>query len=139
MCQVACENIYKSEIFQWIDFGIHKNIVNEDMGDKIFDNVEYQHDKIRLVGFLPISTAITHRASFYNQEQLTVSAGLIAGGADAIYKLADECEKEFNIIMGLGLMNQEQYILYYTLCRTPDLFDYYIINNWNDLGKTYTQ
>jgi hypothetical protein len=137
MSRVASENIYKSNVFQWIDFGIHKNIVNDDMGDKIFDNIQNQPEKIRLVGFLPTSDVITDRVSFYNIHRNTVSAGFISGGADVIYKLANECEKEFNTIIQAGLMNQEQYILYYVSCQMPDLFDYSIINQWDDLGRAY--
>lgn len=139
MSRVASENIYKSDVFQWIDFGIHQNIVNNDTGDKLFGNIQYQPNKIRLVGFLPISDVITDRVSFYNIHKSTVAAGFIAGGADAIYKLADECEKEFTIIMQMGLMNQEQYMLYYILCKTPEIFDYSIINHWDDLCRMYTR
>jgi hypothetical protein len=137
MSRVASENIYKSEIFQWIDFGIHQNIVNSDMCDKIFCNIHYQPRKIRLVGFLPISGVITNRIEFYNIHKSTVAAGLIAGDKDVIYKLADECEKEFTTIMQSGLMNQEQYMLYYILCNRPELFDYSRINNWDELGHAY--
>ncbi len=136
MKQVATDNLYGSQIFQWIDFGIHANIISETCNDRIFDTIMYKSGKIRIVGFV-VPTTISDRMSYYNSHNSTLAAGLFGGDVKTICTLSDLYDEEFNTMIQSGLMNQEQYILYYILCKQTEFFDYFICGGWNELGTSF--
>jgi hypothetical protein len=139
MKHVANKNSFNSNIFQWIDFGLHPNVynTNRNMFDQnYFNKIFYKPNKIRLTGFKNHSV-INDRNNFYNSHTETVSCGLFSGDYNSITKLEELFEYEFNNILNEGLINQEQYILYYILCKNKELFDYSITDNWDNLCSTY--
>lgn len=136
LLKASNENLYYSQYFQWVDFGIHNNILKPDCSEKLFNNVFYKQNKIRMVGFIPNSNSL-ERNEYYPTHMHTVSGGLFGGDASSLYILNDLFDKEVNTIINLRYINQEQYIFYWLLCKNPDLFDYYLMNNWDELGVVY--
>lgn len=137
--KVVDQNFYNSQIFQWVDFGFHENLYhfnNDFFNETYFSNIFYKKDKIKISSFLN-PTKIHDKKLFYNSHYETVAAGLIGGDKNAIYTLYSLCKDEFEYLLNNQLMNQEQYIYYYLLCENTDLFDYSIINRWDDLCKYY--
>lgn len=137
--KVANENIFNSIIFQWVDFGLHKNIYNNNsFNDKYFSNIFYKKDKIKIISFIHPKN-INDKIYFSNSNLSTTAGGLIAGDCNTINKFYDLCKNEFEYMLNNNIMNQEQYIYYYVLCQYPNLFDYSIINNWNNLCQEYSK
>jgi hypothetical protein len=134
--RVSTENPYQSIHFQWIDFGIHDNIVPVNCSSHLFESVLYMPGRLRLSGFLPITT-LTDRAEYYSKKRETVAAGFVGGDRDAIDTISRLFEQEVDTLFTLGFINQEQYIYYWLLCQQPALFDYYRMDHWNDMGPTY--
>jgi len=134
--QVSIENPYGSTYFQWIDFGIHDNIVNPDCNQSVLETIVYKPNRLRLRGFLDINRA-NDRVEFYRKKRETVSAGLVGGDATAIQRVYELFEQEVATLFTVGLINQEQYVYYCLLCQHPELFDYIRIARWDDLGGSY--
>jgi hypothetical protein len=137
--RVSDENIFNSQIFQWIDFGLHPNMFNfnkEIFSQKYFSQIFYKKDKIRIVSF-ELPKKIYNKIDFYNTHLPTTAASLIGGDANAISQLYKLFQDEFEYMLDNNVMNQEQYILYYLMCENTNFFDYSIINNWNDLCESY--
>lgn len=139
--QVATENAYNSTIFQWVDFGLHPNVFDNNANvfdEHYFSNIFYKKDKIRLVSFLEATEGTKiNRVTLYNSHYSTTSAGLIGGNLRAINELHELSKQEFELMMSNNCMNQEQYIFYYLMCANKNLFDCSIIRNWNDLCNSY--
>jgi len=137
--EVADKNPYNSQIFQWVDFGLHPNLyVKEQFNDFFFSKIFYKKDKIRLVSFKNTVNFInTDLIKYYNSHCSTLSAGLIAGDKNTINMLYELYIEQFNVMIKNNVINQEQYILYYIMCKKPELFDYSLINNWDNLCKSY--
>lgn len=137
--EVADRNPYNSQIFQWVDFGLHSNLyIKEQFNENFFSKIFYKKDKIRLVSFKnPVKFINNDIRSYYNIHSSTLSAGLIAGDKNTINIMYNLCNEQFNEMIQNNVVNQEQYILYYIMCQKPDLFDYSLINNWNNLCKSY--
>lgn len=139
--KTALQNLYNSQIFQWVDFGIHSNIYDfkKALFDKnYFNTIFYRKNKIRLAGFLKPKN-ILNKIEYYNTNASTTAGGLIGGNRESIIKLYDLCEKEFSFLIENNIMNQEQYIYYILLSTNPDLFDYSILDGWNQLCETYSK
>ena len=133
---VALENPFCSKIFQWVDFGIHSNLLAENCSDNIFSSIFYKSDKIRIVGFNS-NVNIEDRETYYNSHNKTLASTLMAGDKNSVCRLCDLFHDEFSTMLDLGLVNQEQYILYYLYCKNPEYFDYYVCSEWNSVGPTY--
>jgi hypothetical protein len=136
MNQVSIENPYGSTYFQWIDFGIHDNILNPSCSQSVLETIIYKPNKLRLRGFLDINLS-NNRAEFYSKKRETVSAGLVGGDAPTIQRIHSLFEQEVTTLFRIGLINQEQYVYYCLLCQYPELFDYVRIGCWNDLEASY--
>jgi len=135
--KVANINYFNSKIFQWIDFGLHKNLYDDDIfNEKYFSNIFFKKNKIRIVSFNKPKN-IYDKISYYNEHNDTVASGMIGGDLNAINKLYNLCINEFDYLLNNNVMNQEQYIYYYLMCTNNDLFDYLLINNWDDLCSIY--
>jgi hypothetical protein len=137
---VTENNIFESTIFQWIDFGIHQHLLGNNFNENYFNNIFYKSNKIKIVGFKPIDIDITknNRKSFYNTHQSTLACSLFGGDHNSINTLCNLHEKEFEFMFNEGLMNQEQYILYYIACKNKNLFDYILHNKWSELLTKYS-
>lgn len=137
--EVADKNLYNSQIFQWVDFGLHPNTyIKEQFNEYFFSNIFYKKDKIRLVSFKnPVKFTNTDMRNYYNSHCSTLSAGLIAGDKNSINVLHKLYNEQFSLMIQNNVINQEQYILYYIMCTNPELFDYSLINNWDNLCKSY--
>ena len=86
LLKASNENLYNSQYFQWVDFGIHNNILKIDCSENIFNNVFYKQNKIRMVGFNPKSDSL-ERNEYYPTHMNTVSGGLFGGDASSLYTL----------------------------------------------------
>ena len=138
---VSKNNYYNSDIFQWVDFGLHPNMYmfkKEYFDDHYFSNILYKK-KIKLTGFKTIKTIETIETNFYNTHSNTVCATLFGGDLYSINKFNDLCDKEFMNMINNQMCNQEQYIYYNVMCQEPSFFDYNIIKNWDSLCKTYSE
>ena len=138
MTIVSSENKYNSTIFQWIDFGIHDNIIKKDVNDHIFKHIIFKPGKIRITGFISESTNLS-RKSYYNTHNSTIAAGLFGGDSNSIKILSKLVEEEINTILDERYINQEQYVLYWVLCHNKELFDYYIIDSWDSMHEYFTR
>jgi hypothetical protein len=138
MTLALSENKYNSTIFQWIDFGIHDNMLKPDVGEHIFKDIIFKPGKIRIAGFIPDSPNLS-RKSYYNTHKPTLAASLFGGDSNSILMLNKLVEEEINTIFDERYINQEQYVLYWILCNNKELFDYYIIDGWNSLHEYFTR
>ena len=129
-------NIYKSNIFQWVDFGIHANIISPSCSNRLFDEIIYKKNKVRIAGF-NLQREIHDKLVYYNSHDMTLNAGLISADVNSINILTKLFDEEFNNCLNMGVINQEQYILYYLLCKNPELFDYYVATCWDTVGCTF--
>jgi hypothetical protein len=139
--QVAEKNIFNSKIFQWVDFGLHKNMYENNnliFNTDYFSNIFYKKNNIKLVGFLP-KLKINNLKQFYNSHIQTTCATLFGGDYESIIKLEKLCNEKFKYLIENRLMNQEQYIIYNLLTDYPEMFDYTIMSDWNELCKKYSQ
>ena len=134
--RASTENPYRSHYFQWIDFGIHDNLLRVNCDQQIFDKTLYKPGKLRLRGFLPVTT-LTSRETFYSMKRETVAATLMGGDATTIKHITRLFEEEVERLFSMGLVNQEQYVYYWLMCQTPELFDYSMIGHWNSLEESY--
>jgi hypothetical protein len=138
--QVANENFFNSQIFQWVDFGTHKNLYYFDekyFDENYFTKIFYKKDKLRIVGFNN-PKPIYDKIQYYNTHFDTTCCTLFGGDKNIINTFFNLCKTEFEYLLNNNIINQEQYIYYYLLSEYPNLFDYSIINNWNDLCKSYS-
>ena len=134
--RVSTENPYSSQYFQWVDFGIHDNLLQVGCNQQIFHKTLYKPGRLRMRGFLPITT-LTDRADFYSIKRETVAATLMGGDATTIKRITRLFEEEVERLFSMGFVNQEQYVYYWLMCQTPDLFDYSMIGHWNSLEESY--
>ena len=137
--EVTDKNPYNSQIFQWVDFGLHPNMYNNNINtfnESYFTNIFYKKNKIKLVSFCKPSSIVNIK-EYYNSHNSTTCATLIAGDKSSIDILYELYNEHFNVVIQNNLVNQEQYILYYIMCKHPELFDYSLINNWDNLCKSY--
>jgi hypothetical protein len=136
MNQVSIENPYGSTHFQWIDFGIHDNLLSPSCTQSVLETIMYKPNRLRLRGFLDINPS-NDRVEFYSKKRETVAATLLGGDAVAIQRVHQLFEQEVATLFLVGLINQEQYVYYCLLCQHPELFDYVRIGCWNDLEPSY--
>ena len=140
--KVAKLNPFNSKIFQWVDFGIHKNSYNHNpdyFSDMYFNNIFYKKDKIKLVGFLNRLNIFDIIKYYNNSCANVVCSGLFGGDYNSIIKLEKLFDDEFINMLNNKLVNNDKFILYYLLCKHFDFFDYNILNNWNELCQTYSK
>jgi protein YibB len=137
--QATEKNYFNSYIFQWIDFGLHPSMYNNNpnfFNEQYFNNINYKKNKIKIAGFMN-NNPIGNKKSFYNTHKSTIAGTLIGGDYDSINQLYNLWITEFTNMINLKCCNQEQYILHIIMSEYIDLFDYSIINNWDDLCKIY--
>jgi hypothetical protein len=137
--QTAEINPFNSQIFQWIDFGLHDNMFMNDsefFSKKYFSNIYYKKNKIRIVSFHK-PELILNKITYYNSHTSTVAATLIGGDKYAVNQLYRMCKQEFNFLLSNRIMNQEQYIYFFLMCEYPELFDFSIAPDWDHLCYTY--
>ena len=138
MKQVSDMNPYNSQFFQWIDFGIHPNMLRNDCDFDIFGKIIYKPGKYRIAGFYPVKN-FDNRSEHYNIHKPTLSAALMGGDKKSIEHISTLFDREFNTMLTEGFINQEQYILYYLISKQPEAFDYHCAHsfNWDFTGDTY--
>ena len=138
---VSEDNYFISNIFQWIDFGLHNSCYANNskiFPNNYFSNIFYKNNKIRLVGFNNINDInINDRKKYYNSHNDSVCGGLIGGNKYSINKIYELFNNELLNILNMNLINQEQYIIQYILKTNPDLFDFIKIDSWDNLVYNY--
>ena len=78
--EVTDKNPYNSQIFQWVDFGLHPNMYNNNINtfnESYFTNIFYKKNKIKLVSFCKPSSIVNIK-EYYNSHNSTTCATLIA-------------------------------------------------------------
>jgi hypothetical protein len=137
--KVSETNTFDSLIFQWVDFGLHSTMYNNDVQlfhAHYFSNIYYKPNKIRVAGFIQ-GQSIHDKISYYNSHLSTLAATLVGGDKQSLGWFHEVCNTEFTYLLSNGVMNQEQYIYYHVICNYPHLFDYTIMSTWDNLCKTY--
>jgi protein YibB len=139
--EISQTNPFASQIFQWIDFGIHSNLHKTiQYTSTYFNSIFYKKDKIKIVTFHPPQISkIQNLFQYYNTHTSTCSAVFIGGDYNAINHLYTRWTNEFDEMLNQNFVNQEQYIIYKILCQTPEMFDYSVCLSWDSLCEKYKQ
>jgi len=131
LSKVAKNNPFNSKIFQWIDFGIHKNMCTQ--FDKFyFSNIFYKPKKIRILTFQNPD----HQLS-YNTHQPTTAAPLFGGDRGTSILFDKLCSAEFIKTIENKFVNQEQFIFFNVIANNKKLFDDIHLPHWDYLSQCY--
>jgi hypothetical protein len=138
MKQVTDIDPYNSQFFQWIDFGLHSNVITNECTCDIFSRIVFKPGKFRIAGFYPVEH-INERNKHYTLHRSTLACGLMGGDKKSIQQIYTLFNIEFNMVLTEYIINQEQYIFYYLIGLQPDLFDYHCTYRltYDLIGQTY--
>ena len=135
--RVCCENYFNSTIFQWVDFGLHGNVMKHKEFDKhYFSNIFYKPGRLRICSF---KNPENLNDDYYNTHEGTTAATMFAGDKSIITKFYELTDNEFMRMINNRYINQEQYTYYFIMCKHPELFDTIIFPNWDHLTLDYSK
>lgn len=130
--RVAKENYFDSKYFQWIDFGIHPNMLTQNLLHKhIFDPRLYKHGKLRCVTFK--QTQPNDIKEFYASHQPTCAGTVFGGDKDAIMSMSDKFMHHVIQMLDMNEVNSDQHILFMLIQHHDPIY----ANGWTDMFSKY--
>lgn len=128
-------NIFNTNFFGWIDFGLHQDILLEKHTNQIIIKNPIT-DKLRLLcRTLPLPQD-KDIINFFKSHTNRFAGGLITGSSENLIFLYNEQEKLIEKALSLKVVDCEQSLFSIIYLDNPEKFDLYF-GDWNDIIEKY--
>lgn len=130
------KNIYNTVHFGWIDFGLHKHILQDKyINTELFHGVNIC-DRIKLMCRSEPQTSDLNIDKFYKSHINRFASGLITGNIKFFKLFEEHIDNEIKICLQKKIVDCEQSIYTVIYLKHPEIFNIYH-GDWSDIVNNY--